>query len=778
MAIVHRVAELHRAHKAGGGEELPAAIGLGHDRAAPISREAGHGEGVEVVVAEALQQLGGGEGGGLVAHGRGQGGGAVADRGQILIDREHGDAGGHHPLVEVEEVQPDRFHPLPAAAIGLRAHGAGAVDDLGHKSRHPYGRHRQAEHEGHIGLQAEVEHLALLRGLEHAKGHRAAGVVVGGGTKDRQLQGDGFDLEGHGIGGPSGLLQHLQGVEGVELHPGGQAQQGGERVAGLGGGEAEVDQSPEHGGEGRDHAGPDRGLQLHEVDDGVARLQFLDALAGTHRLTERTLAIGVLGPHPHRAPGLGGGDAEGGGGGPRDHVPGAGVGGLEFPTPQHRITEPIGVAEFGLQHLSEGPDAAHHQHARAVNDRRRRWRQGGPRGATAATQVDDAVVEAEGFHAQHLIHTAVGQAGDGARATDGIDVDLIAAAVAEEHGGVAAGASDQAVVAGAALEEIVAAAAIDGVVAGAAIHDVAAAAGEATVVPPKQIKRFAAEAAADVVAGVRAGAAGAGHQALARGGAGPKTGDEQAAVVDVVASVGNGDLDGVEGAAPEDRGHDAQHPADAVVFHRQGIIGVVLEVARRQVGGEDTQGPVGILLKESIVHPIDDHHGRIHELIHPFGIFIRAEHQVETDRYGGGIGDPKGEGEGGGVVRLGLENAVDDGVDVGVAIHEAAGVGVALAEPAHGVGGAGDGAGGDQQPGADAKGGQAAVVEADGGVGGGTHLHAAGFDGHAAGGVDQGGQELLRGQANRGAEWGNHGTTSASDMNNALKAPRIERRRG
>jgi hypothetical protein len=712
-AVVHRVAQLHGAHEAGIGDELPAAVGLGHDLAAAAGGEAADAERVDVVVAEALQQLGGGEAVGLVAHSGGQGGGGETDRRHVLVDREHLDGGRHHALVHVEKIEPDGIHALPGAAIGgLRSHRCGAVDDLGHQGGHPEIGHRDVEQKGHIGRQPQVERFALAGGLENPQGHLAAAVVVGGGADDRQLQGDRLQLEGHRVGGGGGVLEHLQGVVGVQLHAGGQAQHGGEREAGLGGGETQVDQPPEHGGERCDHAGTGGRLELHQVDHGVAGLEFLDRLGGTHRLAGGPLAIGVLGPGAHLATGLIGGDRETGGGGTADQLPGARAGDLEFPAPGDRIGDAVGITELSGEDLAVGADAAHHHYTGGVEHGWRRWRQGGAGGVAA--QADQPVVKAEGFDAQQLVHAAIHQGGDTAGTTQRIHTDLVGAAGAEVHGRVAAAATHQAVAAAAALENVVAAAAVDGVITGAAIHDVAAATGEAAVVATEQVDRFTAEAAGHVVAGVAAGGGGAGDQALAGRGAGLEAGDEQAAVIDVVAAVGDGDLDRVEGAAADDRRHDAQHPADAVVLHRQGLAGVVLEVTRRQVGGDHTEGTRRVALKQGVVHPVDDHHRRIHEQVNPFGIFIGAEDQVEADRHGRWIGDPEAKRQRCGVVRLGVKDRVDDRVDVGIAIGKAAHIGVALAEPAHAVAGAGHGAGGEQQAGTDAQRRQAAVVKADG----------------------------------------------------------------
>ena len=80
----------------------------------------------------ALQQLGGGEQGGLIAHPRRQHGGGVAGGGDVEVEAEHRQAGGHHALVQVEEVVPDGLHALPGAAIGgLGRQGRGGVHDLG-----------------------------------------------------------------------------------------------------------------------------------------------------------------------------------------------------------------------------------------------------------------------------------------------------------------------------------------------------------------------------------------------------------------------------------------------------------------------------------------------------------------------------------------------------------------------------------------------------------------------------------------------------------------------
>ena len=178
----------------------------------------------------------------------------------------------------------------------------------------------------------------------------------------------------------------------------------------------------------------------------------------------------------------------------------------------------------------------------------------------------------------------------------------------------------------------------------------------------------------------------------------------------MVAGIGDADLDMVGGAG-NDRRDDLQHMADAVVFDRQCIAGIVLKVTSCQVGADDAERVQGIVVEQGVVHPVNHHNRRVHELVDPLGVFVGAEHQIETDRGGGGIGHREVKRQGGGVVRLGLENGVDNGIDVGIAIGESAGAAVVGAKPSHGVAGSRGGSRSEQQTGADAQGGQRAVVE-------------------------------------------------------------------
>ena len=151
-------------------------------------------------------------------------------------------------------------------------------------------------------------------------------------------------------------------------------------------------------------------------------------------------------------------------------------------------------------------------------------------------------------------------------------------------------------------------------------------------------------------------------------------------------------------------GDDAQMTADTVVFDGDDAAGIVLEIARRQVGADHAQRGMWILVEQGVVHPIDDHHRAVNEGIDPFGVFIRAEHQIKADRDRIRVTDADAERQGGGVIGLGLEHRVDDGVDVGIAVVEAAAAAVVGPEPGKRVAGAGSGAGGEQHPGSQAQG--------------------------------------------------------------------------
>ena len=160
----------------------------------------------------------------------------------------------------------------------------------------------------------------------------------------------------------------------------------------------------------------------------------------------------------------------------------------------------------------------------------------------------------------------------------------------------------------------------------------------------------------------------------------------------MVAGVGNADLDAVAGLPRFEGSHDPQAAADPVIFNREHIAPVVLEVARAQVGADDAEGMERIVIEEGIVHPIDDHNPAINKRIHPFGIFIRTKHQIKADRRGLRVVDAEGKRQGGGVIGQGLKHRVHHRVDIGVSIGKAAAAAVVAAIPGAGVAGARSGA--------------------------------------------------------------------------------------
>ena len=126
----------------------------------------------------------------------------------------------------------------------------------------------------------------------------------------------------------------------------------------------------------------------------------------------------------------------------------------------------------------------------------------------------------------------------------------------------------------------------------------------------------------------------------------------------------------------------------------QHVAGVVLEIAGREVAADHAERRVGIVVEQSVVDAVDHDDRRVDEQVDPLRIFVRTENDVEGHRRGAGIGDGEVELERGGVIGLGLEDGVDDRVDVGVAVLEARDAAVVRAEPGHRVHVAGRRAGG------------------------------------------------------------------------------------
>ena len=556
-------------------------------------------------------------------------------------------------------------------------------------------------------------------------------------------------LDRHRVVGGGRCLQQLQGVVGVEFQAARQAEHGGQGLVRLRRGEPQLDHPLQHGGDRRDDAGAARGIEGHQIDHRIAGFELLNGFGSAGRAAGVALAIGVLGLRLDGTTGLAAGEREGGGVGPLDQLPGTTAGGLLEPAPDHWIGDAIHVAQFSGEGLPGGADAGEYQHARGIHNRRWWWWQRRPRGATA--QIDLAISELEPLHAAQRIgagwHGAARQGSHGGDPRQGIGADLVVAAVAVVDGGIHTSAALEDVVAAAAFEVIVATAAVDGVVAAAAVDDVAATGGITVVVTTEQINGFTGGVTGHVIAAVGAHDRRTGDQSLTRRVAGAQTGDVQATVVDVIAGVSDGDLDGVEGPTADDRGHDAQHATDTVVFNRQRTTSVVLEIARCQVGRDHTQRPAGILLKQRIIHAIDDDDGAINKGIHPLGVLIRAKNQIKADGCRGRIRDAKIKGQRRGVVRLGLKDLVDHGVDIRIAVLKTAAEAVVLPEPAHGVAQARHLPGGEQQACPDPEGRERAVVQAHRRLGGRLQADASGLDGHPQQGIHQCSDHLLGGQA-------------------------------
>ena len=398
-----------------------------------------------------------------------------------------------------------------------------------------------------------------------------------------------------------------------------------------------------------------------------------------------------------------------------------------------------GVAGHAIGvHHDRGQGLARHGHATDGHDARRiaDGRSTGIDGLErTADQGIQAVLELELLDVQQRIAAFERRCHqDGSPA----DAQGIVGLVAAEDGRIDIGATVQVVVAGPAFDLVGTAATIDAVLAISRDDDVIPSPCIGDVVTTLQVEVLVLDRARHRVGGIGAGNIGRRHHARAGNGARTHVGDEDAAVVDMVAGVGDADLDVVGLAASQDRRHDLEHMADTVIFDRQRAGGVVLEIAGGQIRADHAQGMQRVVVEQGVVHAVDDDDRGIDELVHPLGKLVRAEHQIEADRGRAWIADREVEGQRGRVIGLCLEHGIDHGVDVDVS-----GCAIVGAEPAQCIARTGHGAGSQQQAGAYAERRERAVIEVDCLGTGGVEHHAARLDRDAGISGQQGGSQAV-----------------------------------
>ena len=643
MAVRHRVVELKRSHVgrvvAGGrGVDREGAVAVVGEPIAQLGAEATHRQGIAVGVVEALGEQGRAEGEGLAGQGARQHGGGGTHR--RLVDRlaEHGQG----DLAEAEIPVGDEIRPLGLDRI-TAAEELHRLADVGvalHQHRERGGARQLRMQRHQIAGAGKVHGLPVGGPLQQQGGERrtggigavgaVGGIGDGGGAEDRHLHLQLGQRQGGG-GVAHAALEDLERIRAQQVrhrrrHLQGRTDLLHRRVRRL----PLVDGAHQQGGERGVHRRRHRTPHIHQ-----AQHRFAVAPGGEHQQAAAAVALGM-------AIGVAVADLGGEGvvGIPLLHHVAELRGALDLlavAEPLHRLiaAEAVGVGERGLhrgplRHRTvEGlsPAIGEHHHPGVVHGRGRR-RSGHhrhQRGGTGRAEGEQAVAELQLLHAhQHVdpFPLAAGVHRDGA--TEGIHAQGIGRARAAVHGRVEVGAAVEKVVAAISLELVVARACENRVVAGAGHHDVGPTTGVNRVVAGLEVEVFVLGAAgADVVTG--AATAGIGHHPGARIAAGGKVGDEQAAVENVIAGVGDGDLDRVRALAGLERRHDAQAAAHAVVFDRQDAGAVVLEVARRQVGADHTEGMEGVVVEQGVIHPIHHHHAAIHEGIHPLRIFIGSE---------------------------------------------------------------------------------------------------------------------------------------------------------
>ncbi len=278
--------------------------------------------------------------------------------------------------------------------------------------------------------------------------------------------------------------------------------------------------------------------------------------------------------------------------------------------------------------MASGGNAAE-QHQPIGIGRWRRRRAGGAEGG--AVEVEQPVAELQLFNADQGIRAVLAAVvRDGGDPGQGVIAEAVSAAGSGVDSRIGIRSAIEPVIAGITLQLIVATAAIQLVLASAGHDNVITARRIGDVVAGLEVEEFALAGTGAGVITAGAPSAGVDHPG-ARRGAGREVGDEDAGIKDVIASIGNTDLDRI-GLTSQDRRNNLERMTDAVVFNRQQISAVVvLKISRRQVGADHTQRRIRIMVEQGIVDPIHDHHRRIDKGIDPLGVFIGAEDQIKAD---------------------------------------------------------------------------------------------------------------------------------------------------